>query len=720
MAPTRTNVSLTGPQHLEIFKHKQANKELTHAALAKWAKDRFNLEKLPNLSTISKTLKSIKANGIDSIPQGYRHREAAHPKLEEALALWIQMAEQNSIQINWLLIKDQAIKFAKKLNIPEENQIGFEKGWQHRFQQCFGFRMYHIYGEAGSADIEASQISLSALQEKIKQYPLNNIYNMDETALYYRCPPSTTISSRPINGFKLNKRRLTIAFTINANSTNFREPLIIGNAEKPAAFKKKSDNFSGHKVDYQPESIEICFVPANATTIMQPLDQGIIRTFKAHYRNIQYEHARHVINERMQGKIINDNVFGVDQLKAMRWIKTAQSLIKQETIVCCWKKTGLLDGHYGTNAQDNSTVTIVDEQERTEIKKLLNEHVQYIADDPYIEFDFDSELAAEQEATHPIDEESILSVIEENEREKYQNVNLCSQNAEQGDIEEPQEEHLMEFTTREKISHIDSVIQFLDDEEEHKSHILEDRLISTLQNRCESENKGDVKVDTMFYILLKQLGYIPVFYFLNNLYGNKEYPGPYKEIEKGLILLYYLVSGKPGNDMHEFIPYSTFYDIYKRFWITNYNDINKVTKKDLDELFSNIKIRILAAKVNNPQGFKNVTLFLDGHDSKIKYYNLSESSKTLYSYKLKGKGIRTQIMSDMNNMITYVSDSKKCAIGNDGTMFLNMKLYKNKISEADCIGFDGGYDLFIDKFIDHADNYNSSNTFINRNFMYPI
>ena len=41
--------------------------------------------------------------------------------------------------------------------------------------------------------------------------------------------------------------------------------------------------------------------------------------------------------------------------------------------------------------------------------------------------------------------------------------------------------------------------------------------------------------------------------------------------------------------MHEFIPYSTFYDLYKKFWITNYNDINKIVKKDLDELFSNIK-----------------------------------------------------------------------------------------------------------------------------------
>jgi hypothetical protein len=69
--------------------------------------------------------------------------------------------------------------------------------------------------------------------------------------------------------------------------------------------------------------------------------------------------------------------------------------------------------------------------------------------------------------------------------------------------------------------------------------------------------------------------------------------------------------------MHKFIPYTTFYDLHKKFWITNYTDLNKIVKKDLNELFVNIKSRILAAKTYNPDGFKNVTLFLDGHDLQL-------------------------------------------------------------------------------------------------------
>jgi hypothetical protein len=60
-------------------------------------------------------------------------------------------------------------------------------------------------------------------------------------------------------------------------------------------------------------------------------------------------------------------------------------------------------------------------------------------------------------------------------------------------------------------------------------------------------------------VLLEQLGYIPVFYFLNVIYGSIEYPGPYRETEKGLLILYHIVSGLSGRKMHQFISYATYY-----------------------------------------------------------------------------------------------------------------------------------------------------------------
>lgn len=47
-------------------------------------------------------------------------------------------------------------------------------------------------------------------------------------------------------------------------------------------------------------------------------------------------------------------------------------------------------------------------------------------------------------------------------------------------------------------------------------------------------------------VLLEQLDYIQVFYFLNVIYGSIEYSGSYREIEKGLLILYHIVSGLSG------------------------------------------------------------------------------------------------------------------------------------------------------------------------------
>jgi hypothetical protein len=218
-------------------------------------------------------------------------------------------------------------------------------------------------------------------------------------------------------------------------------------------------------------------------------------------------------------------------------------------------------------------------------------------------------------------------------------------------------------------------------------------------------------------VLLEQLGYIPVFYFLNVIYGSIEYPGPYREIEKGLLILYHMVSGLSGRKMHQFISYTTYYELYKRFWQSNYNNLNKLINLELNRLFSNIKIRILAAIVKNPKGFKDVTLMIDGHDGKIKYYDPDTKTKLLYSYKLKGSGLRTQIVTDMNQMILFISESQKCGIGNDGTMFLNMKLH-NKMHIGDCLAMDGGYNLFISKFKENS--LNAGKDFSDKNFVYPI
>ena len=142
-------------------------------------------------------------------------------------------------------------------------------------------------------------------------------------------------------------------------------------------------------------------------------------------------------------------------------------------------------------------------------------------------------------------------------------------------------------------------------------------------------------------ILVDKLGYISVFFFLIILYTNCEYPGPYFEIEKGLLLLYQLVSGISGIEINKYLPQATYHKYYKKFWMDedNYKRINKIVNNSLENMFSTIRLCILSSYKYNPPLFKHITFIIDGHDSRINYINTDIKRERLFSYKFKKNGI---------------------------------------------------------------------------------
>jgi hypothetical protein len=203
----------------------------------------------------------------------------------------------------------------------------------------------------------------------------------------------------------------------------------------------------------------------------------------------------------------------------------------------------------------------------------------------------------------------------------------------------------------------------------------------------------DVKeIDYIRRILIARLGAIPIFFFLVILFGTRDYPGPYKNIHKGLLVLFHLVKGLSLNDMSKYIPKSTFNEILHRFYYDQCQTLDQRTSFYMERMFSNTRLRILQANEKNPVLFKHVTLFLDGHDTRGIVEN--GSSVAYYSYKLKKSGFRTQVVSDINNMVLFVSKSYPCAVVNDGNMFVDMNVGKI-MSSVECMAVDGGYTLKI-------------------------
>lgn len=212
--------------------------------------------------------------------------------------------------------------------------------------------------------------------------------------------------------------------------------------------------------------------------------------------------------------------------------------------------------------------------------------------------------------------------------------------------------------------------------------------------------------------VLQSLGFIPVFFFLVVLFGAQDYSGPYNNVEKGILLLYHLVTGCSMEEMGQFIPKSSFHQLHKEFYEKRSSELSKKMTKMLARMFSNMRIRLLSALQKNPGEFRHITMFLDGHDTRVSYSG--ESSAAMYSYKLKKSGFRTQVCTDVNGMILFMSNSIPCRDCNDGTMFVSMSIQK-KMHHVDCMALDGGYTQFVDQVIDASDNKLSL-----KNFCYPI
>jgi hypothetical protein len=214
-----------------------------------------------------------------------------------------------------------------------------------------------------------------------------------------------------------------------------------------------------------------------------------------------------------------------------------------------------------------------------------------------------------------------------------------------------------------------------------------------------SDIKPVKKISSIKDIVLQRLGIIPVFFFLVVIFATQDYPGPYRNMEKGLLILYQLLEGCSLNEMSVYIPKSSYYDIFRKFYERQGNDLDKRISIMLISMFSTIDIRIHSAQ-KNPPLFRQVTLMIDGHDTRASL--IGEKTENMYSYKLKKSGLRIQVCIDINGMVLFTSKSAPCKDNSDGVMFVKMKIDKY-IDKFDCIALDGGYPLHLNKIISNTE-----------------
>jgi len=255
-----------------------------------------------------------------------REKKVAFPIIEEALTVWVDNAIRNGIIITDSILSAKALSFAFLLN---EDKFKGSNGWVDNFKKRHNLKQYNRHGEAASAPIQDLETMRENLRQTLKDYDPENIFNCDETGLFWKMKPSRTISNGPVSGTKQSKDRVTVLLTCNSSGTEKLPPLFIHKYENPRALKninkktlpvdyywnKKSwmqvsiwneylkklnsrmraqnrtilllvDNAPTHAL-YETTNltnIVIKHLPPNTTSHLQPCDQEIINSFKV--RNV--------------------------------------------------------------------------------------------------------------------------------------------------------------------------------------------------------------------------------------------------------------------------------------------------------------------------------------------------------------------------------------------------------------------------------------------------
>ncbi len=104
------------------------------------------------------------------------------------------------------------------------------------------------------------------------------------------------------------------------------------------------DNASSHKVETPLTNITLHFLPPGTTTHIQPMDAGIIRVFKAHYRRFLTKYFLKFADE--------NHPMTVDVRQAMRFIKQSWCCVTQSTIQHCWRHVDILPQQTVPSASD--------------------------------------------------------------------------------------------------------------------------------------------------------------------------------------------------------------------------------------------------------------------------------------------------------------------------------------------------------------------------------
>jgi len=142
----------------------------------------------------------------------------------------------NADQIISPLLKEKALYFSKELKI---DNFTDSDGWLDCLKKRQNINYKAIPGEPASVSIELTSNWKAVLPSLLKGYDMNDIFNPDETRIFFKALPNKTLVFKGNNckGTKVSKERLTVLLCSSVLGEK-PPPLVIGKSKRPRCFLK--------------------------------------------------------------------------------------------------------------------------------------------------------------------------------------------------------------------------------------------------------------------------------------------------------------------------------------------------------------------------------------------------------------------------------------------------------------------------------------------------
>ncbi|CAB4419054.1 unnamed protein product [Rhizophagus irregularis] len=182
MSTTRKRTILSAAQKREICEIKEREPNLSNVSLAQ----RYNIGKSTVTDILSEKERWLAISGDQGSIKKFRGPK--WPRLEQALGLWVDNALNTRQDIDGNILKVKAAFFAERFSIEDFHQ---SEGWLTGFKKRHGLQQFRKQGEASSApSVESIENDRLALQDFLKSYNPEDIWNADETGLFWKMEPS--------------------------------------------------------------------------------------------------------------------------------------------------------------------------------------------------------------------------------------------------------------------------------------------------------------------------------------------------------------------------------------------------------------------------------------------------------------------------------------------------------------------------------------------------